>query len=1180
MKPIKGLYLNSAIDDIPEGYTAFCRNAIINFKDGAVIKEKGFTNLNQQLPYKHIGTIETADETFFFSTDDKNSAISRFKNEQLETIIDDKYKRFKFGFKIANPIKGTAIKNYKDEWIICWIDLLNPIRILSTVNPTVQVEDDLLLFPQYVNPTVQVEVQQGGSLDKGAYIPFIRYSDLEQTYTDFIPIGKPVYIGEKIDKEITGKQVLFTFTNLDQDYKYFELGFYTIKNGVIRTYVSSKQTIGIASTYTLANISQLDDLSPEQLLINAPYYKQATAITQYEDQLCLAGVEEYEEINYQQWANNIKVRCKSRLIDNIGTANQVCTNINDESVRVDNKTFAHNEVYALYVALVLTNGRKTKAFTIPAEPLNLEERSVYSLDSCYKKYQVESTCSVIDRNQGLVKLGSWENENELYPDLPEFGVNRKQRVRHFRFPTIAFCKANLYASNRQYGISTLDQLGIYVENVIIPESLQTKVIGYEIYYAKRTSPNQLVLGQAISLYGTFQATPDTGAVDGHQSIINIQSAGGNWNTNWDGTSGDVYAHLKILRLNSFDLQFYKPALSNVHLLHELKLKKVIVPTDHIQIDADKIATIFDYTVGNVISILSPQRYDKVKNYTYLPSGAYTGNYDNRTLENTFVVELTNAQKNIVLDTIDRNGDEVDGVDFEETLLTTINTVKANVYLNFYEQDLVYTGQIHTTTTSSVMYTGDAFISDYSFVTYGVRESNDLNAQEGNRYVHRHLTESNGNANLRYQLEGNIYSNYYPVSNGQWLKNLDRSIDPNQYGYNAEFAKTYDISKMTPYNPFDGYIVVKHSNRVVISAKESREKGKRSWKTFYPLDYVEIKKQKGKIVDIHSFDRHLLIRTEHSAFINQNIQSLGNEEEIFLKSLNLTEQTFVEIFDDEKGIVGASQRFSSYLTPIGLFMVDQKAKNLYLYKGGLKKVNGTLNSFFKNHLTETGDNPFQIGGFHINYDPQFDRILFTQKGVKSYTLSHTIGEASMNWACFHDYIPDSFFSQRQQLYSIKSGKLFRHNTGQYGKYYDNQVKPFVIDVPFRSDKPFVTNTARWTTVTEEEFKTITHIAIYNTYQCTGRIPIVQASWINKNIRKLKAEFHFDYLRNELNLRVNNFLSEPYQFREINSSLLGTKEWHKKEELSGKFIVVRLEDNNNTNSELSLLDVGVTVEQAVR
>ena len=83
--------------------------------------------------------------------------------------------------------------------------------------------------------------------------------------------------------------------------------------------------------------------------------------------------------------------------------------------------------------------------------------------------------------------------------------------------------------------------------------------------------------------------------------------------------------------------------------------------------------------------------------------------------------------------------------------------------------------------------------------------------------------------------------------------------------------------------------------------------------------------------------------------------------------------------------------------------------------------------------------------------------------------------------------------REKLFNLFGNKIYKHNEGTPGKYY-NAAKSFFIDVVFPDKADFVLNTVEWITEVlntdnkSQEFATLTHITAWNNYQCTGRVSL--------------------------------------------------------------------------------------------
>jgi hypothetical protein len=266
------------------------------------------------------------------------------------------------------------------------------------------------------------------------------------------------------------------------------------------------------------------------------------------------------------------------------------------------KSFRRGEVYAIYISLVLKDGTETYAYHVPgriadtvilknmAEDVNEEfsesglyantdnngveggwllasvgpneeDNSIYNPDlyarvGDYRLFNVHNTgietFSSDQRVDGTNSaMGYWQNNNEIYPNTPDFKVynvlndgtseeidsNTAMPIRHHKFPSnlnddfsfIEKDRINLYRINipsvgsvpgyveqslllnlrtvtdgwndmfNQSGFfyENIRILGFKLENIKFPRFILKQIQGFKVYYAKRTLENKTILGQSI-----------------------------------------------------------------------------------------------------------------------------------------------------------------------------------------------------------------------------------------------------------------------------------------------------------------------------------------------------------------------------------------------------------------------------------------------------------------------------------------------------------------------------------------------------------------------------------------------------------------------------------------------------------------------------------------------------------
>jgi hypothetical protein len=206
--------------------------------------------------------------------------------------------------------------------------------------------------------------------------------------------------------------------------------------------------------------------------------------------------------------------------------------------------------------------------------------------------------------------------------------------------------------------------------------------------------------------------------------------------------------------------------------------------------------------------------------------------------------------------------------------------------------------------------------------------------------------------------------------------------------------------------------------------------------------------------------------------------------------------------------------------------------------------------------------------------------------QSFTLSFAL--QGNTWVFYHDYLPDYYIHTRESLYSIKDNRIYKHNEGAPGVYYDETIKPFFIDLVFRANTDFITETVNWITEllsgrTESLFDTITHVTLWNSYQHSGRLTLSQffESLQYTNIRRTKGEWSFNDFLNILKENPGEFLSSVFNDFLLNTGSIDTAmAWYDKAQLQDRWVCVRLENDNTSGKTLLLHEANITALKSDR
>lgn len=207
--------------------------------------------------------------------------------------------------------------------------------------------------------------------------------------------------------------------------------------------------------------------------------------------------------------------------------------------------------------------------------------------------------------------------------------------------------------------------------------------------------------------------------------------------------------------------------------------------------------------------------------------------------------------------------------------------------------------------------------------------------------------------------------------------------------------------------------------------------------------------------------------------------------------------------------------------------------------------------------------------------------------KSWTLSYSL--VGQNWVFYHDYIPDFYFSVRKKLYALSNNRILKFNAGNPGNYDGVSPKSFFIDVVFNSQEELTLNAINWMTSvinaddSDSPFETLTHITIWNSKQCTGRIPLssVFSDLQYSTDRKTEGKWSFNDFRDKVATLGVQFLQDLFNnFAVIDAQLSDTLPWFSKQLLEDLYFVVRFEFDNVSTKKIYLEETGVDTNTSFR
>lgn len=1022
MGNIKGMWLDGEANLNPKGTTRINKNVVVTDRLGSVTNEKGF-ELVDNTQRTVVGRLPLNDSSFvlFFLNSQGVSEIGIINRE-------GSYIRKKalacFGFNVNYPIHGEFFINSENETIISWTDNFNPPRYLNLTMKEADIScDNTLLFNYAVPPVIDSTVLvSGGSLQSGGYIPFVQYERSDKSVSNIFKIYNPVSIVKdsygnyaEMDgndpKEYTSKAIQLNVSGINTTYDYIKIGIIEVRDGVqTASFVKQEPITGANATYVITGQETKTAIAMAELVIDYALYKKVRHLTTVQNELFATDLTSANEPNLQQEVNKYKLKWLSKLID-IQSASTFKDGVS--------RTFAHGEVYAFYIRYHWKSYGIGRWHVLQGRTANVGETAIVTQanGTQYRKYQIDDTCTKESYTNGVYKgeFSLWENVNETYPTDCGFSGGL---VRHFKFPSVSWCKKNLYNVNN-YGVSVFDRLGIEIQGVdlnAIVDCNGESPIGYEVGFAKRNFDNSTTTGQSITIFHSVKKR-------GYDKAQRV-SMGGNWNIG--NVSDPTLDPTNQPRLYPFEYLFgnINPSCNSIRV--ELKLQRNLMSgfgVRHELTSNSKWDEAFylkaDFTESpSAKSIAVTNEFKTVKDARIIPANTVAPSIDNLLTETCVTLTMDNStfpsltvmptgglylQRNIRYDEIDKaveqdsaNSSYSPTAVYETFLVTMLNVIN-NCYANFYQQDIVTMGLI----VNPQIWNGDTYICDYSINTYGrltnrvnSKEFNDLNVSTsdekfdsilgGVKAIHRFICESQYNIGLRYENSNQLlgYTKYYPSSKfvdyyNNYLYGFVRNVEPNQFkvGYSKDYntLNIFQRSDILTPDLFNNFISNEKYSTI-------RSRGT-AWRNYKQADkYIGIT-NRGEIINTQGGSNFLYIHYEEALFrtIPRNRRLQTEEETVYLGTSDIFDATPEEVLHDELGQLGTRHKFSCLYSPIGYIFYDSD-RGLWIIVGqsGIKVISDLgLRFFFKRHKECYGDNPYNGYSMQSVYDTRYERLLLSR-----------------------------------------------------------------------------------------------------------------------------------------------------------------------------------------------------------
>lgn len=990
------MWLDGKPNQQPPNTTRANRNIVANKQQQCIINEDGNLVIDGYgEPKKPLGVIvlDNNDFVVFVKKSPTNSEIGYVDNNQNYRVVrsDDR-----LAFNLYKPIHGVFQRNTKGERIIVYTDSTNILRYENI--------DSLLnfnstpVFADFIHPAIRSSIEIGGNLPAGAWYPIIQYEKSDKIVTSWIKDYNPVYItnaalsippGSSIDPRqgnaaniVTNKQIRIIINNPDTRFTKVRIGAIFQANDV-RTafYIKS---INITNNQPInAVISNFGDMTPitlDEVIIDRTKYKTVKNITQLNNTLYLQDLELYKEpIEIQQKFNNIRFRFKHSLINFFSTEK----NFRDHSINNQKRHFQHGEVYAMYGRLEWPWGWGQWRH-IPGREARQGELDG-SIDG-FQKFHTDDTCSV----DGT--LGYWENTDEFYPT----GQNYPQgKVRHIKFPSLRWMKANLYSNVPDFGGRKFSVLNLeIIQNTFNLNDFQdcygNKPVNFQIGYAKRGETTGLVAGQTIAVGSMYKLS------DGVNSPL--KSFG--LNMKYQGSQPATEINSSKIRTYDFVSLYNKSAPNINYIRSEFSLNADGVALNHedapspFEIEDNLFTINANFAADNNV-LISPQNLTRVKSSKYILNNTIFGDVKNLLLEDTVFLELE-SPISMASALITDGLDETPNFPLETQLITYLS-LKKNCYNEFFNQTIVICDEDQ----ANNIYGGDTYITLQNINTYGdlpwlgEKFSSDNSKsvshntpQNGVRVAQQFVAESRYNTSFRYTNPGTVggSTNHVPQDNYViYLPALLRDQEPNLFiqGYAKDYHAQNDLTFSNVYNPNDIFIT-REQFAITRGSAISTEGNIGEWLNFKINDIYYLDKTKGEVVFLGAGKDFLIIHHKNALFRTRERTQLESNEgqAIFTGQGDIFTNDPEEVVFDERGALGTQHRWSCLISKYGYFWVDSEAKKVYRYDGQVTDLaaNGMINFFIEN-LDCVDDNPFNSYGLHIVIDETNRRLILTKKHMR-------------------------------------------------------------------------------------------------------------------------------------------------------------------------------------------------------
>jgi hypothetical protein len=745
---------------------------------------------------------------------------------------------------------------------------------------------------------------------------------------------------------------------------------------------------------------------------------------------------------------------------------------------------------------------------IPNLTINGSTNGSLSLSySSVSGYMIESIGST------STSMGFWRNISEYYPS--DFPVYADQNVRHHHFPEAS--QIPLSVDNK------LQVLGFKLENfpASFPPSIDGKVKGYKVYYAKRTDSNRRALDQTVLIKAKTK---------NNKLVPNRRHPDTDYN------NSPLYAEsTNVYYCHPFEMMTEKKNSGSITHVKQIRQGTLATSTESNYSGQCNLLTAQHNHTSDVSQGL---RVSNVTGSAYVDSTISDSNTSlsfagiNWEINNKFGESKLVVQTTVDLhQTVEQN-----------TFLTDLFSVKSNVYQSYDSQELVSTGYVHTNLNdlnSGQIFGGDTFLCNYVWKAYNT-ENNEV-------CVHSALVESSYNIGYR-SIGLNPWESFFPVldqgdfgaplyGDGSFseISSGKTIFNDNYFSYNKSYSYPNQFKFPTIQSKFN-QSPSSYPTRVIRSSDKYT-------RTFLQDDYIDLPTKRGELIKLDSFNNTLIAHLEKALIRTKGRETIvAGDVNAFVGSGDIFAVRPEEIIYTADGFGGIQKKEHSIATTYGYFFFDQDARKLYvLESSGIKDITDTIYPIVQ-----------EVSGDIIwGQDPKFGRVFFKYgSNVLSYSSK------VQNWVSRHQWFGNQslliFANNREHGYLVNNATFYE---------IDNHTVSFVTPA---MEYVFVENQEAGN---EKEFMSL----------------IVQGSKNNTGypFNKIKIETELQSEQHEI---VDFNLANPYlvSARKVLNmwSVNNLRDNDNKRFRGNYFIVSLIDDSNDSLKKIRISDINVNYKKPIR